>query len=183
MWGCDLAEVVPDLVCTAKGFSGGVLPMAATLASARIVDAFSGGRDRAFLYGHSYCGNPLGAAVAREVLAIYRDERIVDGVAERHARIEAAFTRMHEDPVSSRIVRSVRAIGGVGAADLRDASGGYAASTVGWRVYEEGLRRGAYLRPLGDVVYVTPALNIAPDDLDRLLAIVEDSVRTVASNV
>jgi adenosylmethionine-8-amino-7-oxononanoate aminotransferase len=83
--------------------------------------------------------------------------------------------------VSARIVRDVRAIGAIGAAELRDdASRGYVAR-VGWRVYEEALKRGAYLRPLGDVVYVTPPLNVPLDDLDRLLAIVQESVQAVAA--
>jgi adenosylmethionine-8-amino-7-oxononanoate aminotransferase len=179
MWGSDLAEVVPDLVCVAKGFIGGVLPMAATIARRRLVDGFSGGRARAFLYGHSFCGNPLGAAIAREVLAVYREEHVVAGVAERHARIRAAFDRLRSDPVASRIVRDVRSLGSIGAADLRGDGGGYVAS-IGWRVFDEARKRGAYLRPLGDVVYVAPSLVIPLDDLDRLLAIVEESVAAVA---
>jgi adenosylmethionine-8-amino-7-oxononanoate aminotransferase len=70
----------------------------------------------------------------------------------------------------------------IGAADLdgRDGAGhgGYL-GTLGWRVYDEARRRGAYLRPLGDTVYVTPPLNISDDDLDALLAIVTESVRAV----
>jgi len=182
MWGSDLAGVVPDLVCVAKGFTGGVLPMAATVARRRMLEGFSGGRSRAFLYGHSYCGHPLGAAVAREVLALYRDEPIVAGVAERHARIRAAFERLRQGPITSRIVRDVRALGSIGAADLRSDGGGYVAS-IGWRVYDEARKRGAYLRPLGDVVYVCPSLVIPLDDLDRLLAIVEESVHAVARSV
>jgi adenosylmethionine---8-amino-7-oxononanoate aminotransferase len=198
MWACDLAEVVPDLLCTAKGFTAGVLPMSATVTSQRVLDGFGGARSRAFLYGHSYCGNPLGAAVAREVLAIYRDERVLEGIPLRAARIRAAFERMAADPVSSRLVREVRALGMMGAAELRESPStrtpsevptiettgevdeGYTAS-VGWLVFDEAKARGASLRPLGNVVYVAPALNIALDDLDRLLAIVEDSVRAVAA--
>lgn len=200
MWASALAGVVPDILCTAKGFTGGVLPMAATVTSQRVLDAFSGGRDKAFLYGHSYCGNPLGAAVAREVLAIYREERVLEGVPERERAIQACFERLARDAVTSRIVLGVRARGCMGAADLRDdprlavdgpvptvettddLGGGYTAG-VGWRVYEEARRRGAYLRPLGDVVYVTPPLNIPMADLERLLGIVEDSVRAVAARL
>ena len=181
MWACDLAEIVPDLMCVAKGFTGGILPMAATLVRRSLLAAFDGGRERAFLYGHSFCGNPLGAAVAREVLAIYREDSIVAGVAARHDRIRSCFERLRDGPVTSRIVRDARAIGAIGAADLRDASSGYTAG-VGWRVYAEALRRGAYLRPLGDVVYVTPSLNVPLDELDRLLAVVEESVEAVAAH-
>lgn len=174
MWGADLAEVVADIMCVAKGFTGGAIPMAATVTSSRVLEAFNGGRKKAFLYGHSYCGNPLGAAVAREVLAIYRDQPIVAGVAERHARIAAVGERM-----KTPLLRDFRAIGCIGAFELRDSGAGYTAS-IGWRVYDQALRRGAYLRPLGNVVYVAPALNIPLDDLDRLLAIVAESILAVA---
>ncbi len=189
MWGCDLAEVVPDIMCIAKGFTGGVLPMAATITSQRILSAFNGGRARAFLYGHSYCGNPLGAAVAREVLAIYREEPIVAGVAERQRLIQAFGERVQGSP----IVREFRSIGAIGALDLRGDGRppvavptiettddlGYTAS-IGWQVYDEALKRGAYVRPLGNVVYVAPALNIPLADLARLLAVVEESIDAVA---
>ena len=62
MWACEAASVVPDLMCIAKGLTGGMLPMGATLATGRVFDAFLGAADRTFFYGHSYCGNPLGAA-------------------------------------------------------------------------------------------------------------------------
>jgi adenosylmethionine---8-amino-7-oxononanoate aminotransferase len=172
MWGADLAQVVPDLMCVAKGFTGGAIPMAATITSQRVLDAFNGGRKNAFLYGHSYCGNPLGAAVAREVLAIYRDEPIVTGVRARYDRISAFGDRL-----KSPLIRDFRAIGAIGAMELRDDSTGYTAS-IGWRVYDEALKRGAYLRPLGNVVYVAPALNIPLNDLDQLLAIVEESIES-----
>ncbi len=182
MWAFELAEIVPDIVCVAKGFTGGVLPMAATVACRSLLEAFSGGRSRSFLYGHSFCGNPLGAAIAREVLAIYREEPIVAGVAERHALIEAAFARLRDGAITSRLVRDVRAIGSIGAADLRDSTSGYTAG-IGWRVFQEARTRGAYLRPLGNVVYVAPALNIPLDDLRTLLGILEESVEAVARAV
>ena len=185
MWACDLAEISPDMMCVAKGFTGGMLPMAATLTTQKILAGFDGGRGRAFLYGHSYTGNALGAAVAREVLSIYREEAIVEGVAVRAAKIAACGERLREHP----LVRDVRARGAIGAFELRDVRGatssvpsaettddlGYTAS-IGWRVYDEAKKRGAYLRPLGNVVYVTPALNIPLPDLERLLAIVEESI-------
>lgn len=191
-WAFDHAGVAPDLLCIAKGFSGGLLPMGAVAASDRVFAGFLGGRDRAFLYGHSFCGNPLGAAVAREVLRVFDDERVLENIPERARRIEAAFRSLSTLPG----VAAVRTLGMIGALDLapgagrpRSASGdheeidvadlqgrGYLAQ-AGWRVYDEALRRGAYLRPLGSVVYTTPPLNIPLDDLDELLAILVDSVK------
>lgn len=175
MWASSLAGITPDILCIAKGFSGGMLPMAATLATERVFEGFFGDKSRAFFHGHSYTGNPLGAAIAREVLRIYRDERILEGVPERAAAIAAAFDRMKDLPR----VRGTRSLGMIGALDLDEADG-YLASG-GWRVYEAARRRGAYLRPLGNVVYIVPPINIAKGDLDELLAIVEASVREVVT--
>lgn len=174
-FACDLADVVPDLLCLAKALSGGMLPFAATLATERIFAGFGGSASRALYYGHSYCGNPLGAAVAREVLAVYRDEDVLGQVARKAPKVKAAFERMAE--TIPGIVRP-RAIGMVGAVDL--GSGGYLARG-GWRVYEAARRRGLYLRPMGDTVYIAPALNIPEAALDELLAGVEASLREVAT--
>jgi adenosylmethionine-8-amino-7-oxononanoate aminotransferase len=175
MWASDHAGVAPDLLCTAKGFSGGVLPMAATLATPRVYEGFLGGRERAFYYGHSFCGNPLGAAVACEVLRVYDDERVIEKSAPKAARIAAAFASLASLPGVER----TRALGMIGALDLRGGSG-YLAD-AGWRVYAEARKRGAYLRPLGSVIYVAPPLNIPDGDLERLLGIVAESVAVVAS--
>ncbi len=175
MWACEHAGITPDIMCIGKAFSA-YLPMAAVLASERVFAAFGGGRDRALLHGHTFCGNPLGATLAREVLAIYRDERVLEGVARKAPVIARAFERLAELPGVAR----VRSVGMIGAADLRAAQDGYLGD-VGWRVYDEARRRGAYLRPLGSTVYVCPPLNVDDADLARLLAILEESVRAVTS--
>lgn len=171
MWACDLAGVSPDLVCVAKGFTAGMLPMAATLATARVYDGFRGGTgsERALMHGHSFCGHPVGAAVAREVLAIYREERIVEGVGVRAQRIAEGFERIAQLPN----VRATRTLGIVGAADLGEL--GYH-GTRGRRVYEAALRRGLYARPLGNTVYVCPSLVIPLPELDDLLGRLHDAI-------
>jgi adenosylmethionine-8-amino-7-oxononanoate aminotransferase len=176
MWACEHAGIAPDLMCVGKAFAGYV-PMGAVLASERVFGAFLGGRDRAFLHGHTFCGNPLGAAMAREVLAVYRDERILERVTRSAPAIARAFEQIARLPGVER----VRSIGMIGAADLADRESGYMAG-VGWRVYEEARRRGAYLRPLGSTVYVCPPLTIEPAELEQLLSIVEASVRAVTSS-
>ncbi|MBS1104582.1 MAG: bioA [Deltaproteobacteria bacterium] len=173
MWACQHAGVVPDLLCTAKGFSGGMLPMAATLATERVFAGFLGGRERAFYYGHSFCGNPLGAAVALEVLRVYEEERVLERARPKAARIADAFSKLGALPGVAR----TRALGMIGALDLAG-DAGYLAD-AGWRVYEEARRRGAVLRPLGNVIYVAPPLNIDDAELDALLAIVSESVAAV----
>lgn len=174
MWACQHAGVAPDLLCTAKGFSGGMLPMAATLATRRVFEGFRGAPERAFFYGHSFCGNPLGAAVALEVLRVYEEEKVLAGALPRAARIARCFEGLGALPGVAR----TRALGMIGALDLAG-DAGYLAR-AGWRVFEEARRRGAYLRPLGNVVYVAPPLVIPDADLDELLGIVTESVAAVA---
>jgi adenosylmethionine-8-amino-7-oxononanoate aminotransferase len=176
MWASSHAGIAPDMMCVGKAFAS-LFPMGATLVSERVFDAFRGDAERAFYYGHTFCGNPLGAAVAREVLAVYRDERVLEQVAAKAPLITAAFERIAALPG----VSSVRSIGMIGAADLIDESGRGYLATRGWRVYDEARRRGAYLRPLGDTVYVCPPLTIDPKDLERLLAITEESIRAVVA--
>ena len=174
MWASSLAGVSPDILCVGKTFAGGILPMGATLVTDAVYDAFRGGKERSFYYGHTFCGHPLGAALAREVLAIFRDEDVLGQVARKQPLIHQAFQRLAEVPGVAR----VRSIGMIGAADLGGA--GYLGG-LGWQVYEEAKKRGAYLRPLGDTVYVSPPLTIDEAELVELLQILEDSVRAVGT--
>jgi adenosylmethionine-8-amino-7-oxononanoate aminotransferase len=169
LWAGEHAAVAPDLLCIAKGMTGGMLPLGATLTSERIFEGFLGGAERAFYYGHTFCGNPLGTAVAREVLRVYEDEQVLLRAKPKAARIAAAFEAMGSLPGVER----TRALGMVGALEL--GSGDYLTRS-GWRVYDEARARGVYLRPLGNVVYVTPSLVIPDGDLDELLGIVRASV-------
>jgi adenosylmethionine-8-amino-7-oxononanoate aminotransferase len=174
MWACEHAGITPDVLCVAKGFTAGMLPMAATLTTHEIFAAFLGDPSRAFLHGHTFCGNPLGARLAREVLAVYDDEHVIERARPKADAIRRAFAALGELPG----VENARSLGMVGALDL--GQGGYLGEG-GWRVYDEALRRGAYLRPLGSTVYVAPAINIPDADLEELLAIVEASVRAVVA--
>jgi len=172
MWACDHAGITPDLLCTAKGLSGGVLPFAATLATDRIYDGFRGDKSRALMHGHTFCGNPLGAAVAREVLAIYRDEDILRAAAPKAAKLAERTESMTEVPG----VTAPRSLGMCAAFEV--GAPGYM-GTIGWQISDAALELGAHLRPLGNTVYVIPPLNIENDDLDRLLDIVRESTERV----
>ncbi len=172
MWACEHAGLAPDILCTAKALGGGILPFAATLTTESVFESFSGGVDRALMHGHTFCGHALGARVAREVLAVYRDEAVL-ARAERNAPlVSRAFDAI------GRIagVTNPRSIGLVGAVDVGEAGYG---GRLGWEIFDAARERGAYLRPLGNVVYVVPPLTIERDDLDRLLYVVAASIDEV----
>lgn len=175
MWASEHAGITPDMLCVAKGFTGGMMPMAATLATRRIFEGFLGDSSRAFYYGHTFTGNPLGAAIALEVLQVYEEECVLERAAEKAQRIREAFAAFANLPG----VATTRSLGMIGVLEL--AGGKSYLERGGFRVYDEALRRGAYLRPMGNTVYITPALNIGDADLNELLGIVEESVRAVTS--
>jgi adenosylmethionine-8-amino-7-oxononanoate aminotransferase len=176
MWACDHAEAAPDLLCTAKGLSGGMLPFAATLATDRIYEGFRGDKNRALMHGHTFFGNPLGAAVAREVLAIYRDEDILQRARPQAAKLAEGIAAMAE--VAG--VSAPRSLGMCAAFDVGAA--GYM-GRVGWRISHAALELGAHLRPLGNTVYVVPPLNIESADLGLLLEIVRESTERVLRSI
>ncbi len=175
MWACEHAGITPDLLCTAKGLSGGMLPFAATLATDRVYDAFRGDKQRALMHGHTFCGNPLGAAAALAVLSIYRDGRILEAARPKARMIERAVHGMTDIPG----VTHPRALGMCGAFEVGES--GYMGQ-VGWTISDVALELGAHLRPLGNTVYVVPPLNIEDEDLARLLRIVRTATERVLRN-
>jgi adenosylmethionine-8-amino-7-oxononanoate aminotransferase len=172
MWACDLAGISPDLLCSAKGLTGGMLPFSATLATERIYEGFRGDTYRALMHGHTFCGNPMGAAVAREVLAIYRDENVLEAAAPKATRIAEAVAALGSIPGVSH----PRSLGMIGAIDVGEA--GYMGK-IGWQISDVALELGAHLRPLGNTVYVVPPLNVDDDDLETLLRILRESTERV----
>lgn len=174
MWACEHAGVVPDLLCTAKGLSGGLLPFAATLATDAVYDGFRGGMGRAFLHGHTFTGNPLGCAVALEVLRVFEEERVLEGLPTRTAILRAGFERLqrHEG------VRNARALGMVAAVDL--GRGSYLSDDRGWKVHAAAKKRGVLLRPLGDVIYAVPPLNVDESELTIFLETLDDALEEVS---
>jgi adenosylmethionine-8-amino-7-oxononanoate aminotransferase len=172
MFACERAAVVPDLMCVAKGLTGGFLPLAATFATDRLHDAFIGGdRSRAFFHGHSYTANPIACAAANASLRIFETEPVF----ERIAAIEKVhMARLHAFAAHPGVA-DVRHIGTVAAIELEVPDAGYL-SSLRPRLYEYFLKRGVLLRPLGNVVYILPPYVITPDQLNFVYDVIHDSL-------
>lgn len=175
MWAVERARVEPDILCTAKGFSGGVMPFAATVASDRVFSGFDGDKTRALMHGHTFCGNPLGAAVALEVLRIFEDEDVLAQLEPKSRILSRGMARA----TSLAPVKDVRVLGMVAACEVGDPCG--YGGTLGWEVYREALARGLYARPLGNTVYLTPPLNAPDGDLSRMVDVLVESIAAVAT--
>jgi adenosylmethionine-8-amino-7-oxononanoate aminotransferase len=179
MFACEQAGITPDLLCVAKGLSGGYLPLAATLATEDVFAAFLAPYDafRAFFHGHTFTGNPLACAVALASLGVFRSERTLERLAPIIARLEA---RLAADVMPLAHVGDVRQCGvmvGIELVAERAARTPYpAAARVGQRVVRTARARGVVIRPLGNTIVLMPPLAIAPDDLDRLVDVTRAAI-------
>jgi adenosylmethionine---8-amino-7-oxononanoate aminotransferase len=161
MFACELAGIVPDILCLSKGLTGGVLPMGATVSSGAIHAAFvSTDRLRTFYHGHSYTGNPIAAAAGVASLGIFDSEPVFDRIATISRIHCQRLAAIKEHPA----VAEVRSIGTMGAVELRADDAGYF-SKLKPKLYKFFLDSGVLLRPLGNVIYVLPPYAITGDEL------------------
>jgi adenosylmethionine---8-amino-7-oxononanoate aminotransferase len=172
MFACDHEAVTPDLLCLGKGLTGGYLPLAATLATEPIYEGFLGRFDefRTFFHGHTFTGNPLACAAAIATLETFERERTMDFLGPKIALL----SRLLEHRVAKLPgVVEVRQRGMMVGIELAQITG---AERLGHRVTLAARRRGAVIRPLGDVMVLMPALSISEHDLRRLVAITASAI-------
>jgi adenosylmethionine-8-amino-7-oxononanoate aminotransferase len=172
--------VLPDFAVLSKGLTAGFLPLSAVLTTDAIYRLFDGdwGERRAFLHSNTYTGHALGVAAALGALDAYAAEDVAARALLSGARVRAALG----DLVAARsTLTGLRGLGMVAAVDLRAPGGALLdpAHRTGYRVYREAVARGALLRPIGDTLYLFPPLNTPAGDLDRMVAILADSVDAV----
>jgi adenosylmethionine---8-amino-7-oxononanoate aminotransferase len=171
MFACEHERVAPDLLCLAKGLTGGYLPLAATLTTERIYEGFLGEFEefRTFFHGHTYTGNPLACAAALASLDVFQEERTLERLGPK---IEL-LGRLLEPVASLPAVREVRRRGFMVGIELEARP---IELRMGHRVTLEARRRGAIIRPLGDVVVLMPPLAISDEDIRRLVEITAEAI-------
>ncbi len=161
---CEQAGVVPDLLCLAKGLTGGSMPLAVTMASAAIYDAhWSTDRTKTFYHSSSYTANPIACAAALANLAVWRDEPVMERIATLAARQAEGLAML------ARVagITSPRQCGTVIAVDYAAAGAGYL-SEIGPRLTAYFREQDVLLRPLGNTAYVMPPYCISAEDLARV---------------
>jgi adenosylmethionine-8-amino-7-oxononanoate aminotransferase len=172
MFACQHEDVAPDLMCVGKGITGGYLPLAATLTSERIYDGFLGAADeqRTFFHGHTYTGNPLACAAAIATLEVFEREGTLEAL---QPKIELLTRLLAQRVAILPGVAEVRQRGFMVGIQLVEQP---ASDRLGHQVTLAARRRGAVIRPLGDVVVLMPPLAISEADLRRLVAITAASI-------
>jgi adenosylmethionine-8-amino-7-oxononanoate aminotransferase len=168
LWAFQQAGVAPDLICAAKTLTGGMMPLAVTLASPQIVEAFATpDREKTFFHGHSFTAHPLACTVA---CANWR-ELMTGGWQSDVCRIEQVW-RNRLAPLSRHAgVKEVRIRGTIAAVEM-ESHGGYLAD-VGRQMRQSCLNEGVLLRPLGNVLYAMPPLRTSTASLHRIASAIE----------
>ena len=161
---CEQAQVTPDILCLAKGITGGSMPLAVTLASSAIYDAhYSPDRRKTFFHSSSYTANPIACAAALANLDVWDEE----AVATKIVRLSQWQRELGESLRNDPRFTDVRFCGTIAAFDLKVADEGYLAS-IGPKLYDFFLSRGLLLRPLGNTIYIMPPYCITRDELASL---------------
>jgi adenosylmethionine---8-amino-7-oxononanoate aminotransferase len=161
---CEQAGVVPDLLCLAKGITGGSMPLAVTLASEPIYDAhWSTDRARMFYHSSSYTANPIACAAALANLEVWREEPVAERIAVLAERQTEGLARLARVPG----VINPRQCGTIIALDYEGGGEGYLAD-LGPRLLAFFRERDLLVRPLGNTAYVMPPYCIEAEDLMRI---------------
>ena len=168
---CEQAGIVPDILCLAKGLTGGALPLAVTMASEPVFQAhYSTDRARMFFHSSSYTANPIACAAALANLAIWREEPVAGRVADLGRRQGERLKAL----ASHADIRNPRRTGTIAAFDIAG-DGGYLDAAAP-RLMRHFREHDVLLRPLGNTIYVMPPYCIEDEDLARVYALISQAI-------
>jgi adenosylmethionine---8-amino-7-oxononanoate aminotransferase len=174
---CAEYDLKPDFLCLSKGITSGYLPLSATLTSDEVYSAFYGDhRDlKLFIHSHSYSANPLACAVANETLNMLTENNFLETLKPKISAIKECGKQFNG------IAADFRQTGMIAALELveKNKERYPFEKRVGHQVYLEGLKRGLFMRPLGDVVYFIPPLVITEEEIDVMLSTARECINAV----
>ncbi|RJY10067.1 adenosylmethionine--8-amino-7-oxononanoate transaminase [Aurantiacibacter aquimixticola] len=172
---CEQAGVVPDILCLAKGLTGGSMPLAVTMATAPIYDAhYSTDRAKMFFHSSSFTANPIACAAANANLAIWREEPVMERIATLAEAEAIGFAKLAE----RHSLTNLRQCGTIIAADVVVPDEGYL-SEIGPRLKAGFFARDILLRPLGNTVYLMPPYSITDAELVRVFSAIDETLAEV----
>lgn len=179
LFACEQENVIPDFLCLAKGLTGGLLPLAATLTTENIFSAFLGEfeEQKTFYYGHSYTGNALGCAAALASLDVFRDESVLEKLQPKIALMRKLLQELGDNPS----VHEIRQCGFIAGIEVRDPSGAafpWQARTGG-RICEAARAHGLLTRPVLDTIVLMPPLCTDERQLEKAVSAIGQAIREV----
>jgi len=178
MFACEHEGVTPDLLCLAKGITGGYLPLAATLATDEIYQGFLGEYQefKTFFHGHTYSGNPLAAAAGLASLDIFVRDRVLEGLSPKIELLSRRLAEMAAHPHIGDIRQRGLMVGIELVRDKEKREPFPPARRTGHRVILAARKLGAILRPLGDTIVLMPPLCITLEELETLAQITYEAI-------
>lgn len=184
MFACQNENVMPDIMCLGKGLTAGYLPLAATLATDRVEQAFTGEvhQHRTLYHGHTFTGNPLASAVAIKSLELFEENKLLADI-NRKAKHVAEKLNVLRDPERFPTVGDVRQKGLMIGIELvppgtEPGTGFDPSRKIGQQVCAAAREQGVFVRPLGNVVVIMPPLAIPDTELDLLIDTVIESIES-----
>ncbi|MEK6813384.1 MAG: adenosylmethionine--8-amino-7-oxononanoate transaminase [Nitrospirota bacterium] len=182
MFACEKAGVSPDLMALAKGITGGYLPLAATLATEEVYESFKGRHEefRTFFHGHTYTANPLACASAVASLDVFEEEKTIERLQPKIARLRKRLARLREIAIVGDIRQEGMMVGIELVKNRRTKTPHPPKERIGHRVILDARKRGVILRPLGNVIVLMPPLSITPREIDRLVDVTIESIAAVS---
>jgi adenosylmethionine-8-amino-7-oxononanoate aminotransferase len=178
MFACEHELVVPDFLCLSKGITGGYMPLAATITTDEVYNAFLGEyRElKTFFHGHSYTGNPLACTVALACLDLFEKENLIKKL-QRKIKILETWLRGILNLHHVGDVRNVGLMAGVELVRNKKTKEPYKLEEkIGWHVALHARDQGVIVRPLGNVLIIMPPLSISEHNLKQLLKILKKSI-------
>ncbi len=181
MFACDHEKVSPDFLCLAKGITGGYLPLAATLTTAKVYKAFLGKYQdlKTFFHGHTYTGNQLGCAAAIASLALFRKERTLQRMAKKIEILRKGLSEISHLSHVGEVRQKGFMVGIELVRDKRSREPFTLEEKMGWKVCDRAREKGLLIRPRGNVVVLMPPLSISQQELAKIIKITGDSIKDV----
>lgn len=181
MFACEHEGVVPDFIALAKGLTGGTMPLAATLTTERVFDAFLGdyAEMKTLFYGHSYCGNPLGCAAALASLEVFDEERTLENLQPKIRLFGELLCRLTAEPQ----VSDIRQCGFVAGIDVVRADGSPYPwqEQTGAKICFAARKHGLLTRPIRDTIVLMPPLCFSEDELAQAIDALRLAIREVGA--
>ena len=161
-------KLKPDVICLAKGLTGGTLPLSATVFREGIFEAFlDPTKERAFLHGHSFTANPIACAAANASLTLMESPEF----QKELSRISEKTSQCLKVIEKNERVKSTRQLGTIGVVEMHGGGGYFAAAKKD--LTQEAIKHGVLLRPLGNVLYAMPPLSTTNEQLEKIYKVLE----------
>ena len=185
MFACEHESITPDLMAVAKGLTGGYLPLAATLTTEKIYEAFLGDYEewKTFFHGHSYTGNPIGCAAALANLEIFKKEGTLKKLKKKIKLLSRLLKPLGNEPIVGDIRQCGFMVGIELVKNQKLKTPFPLTNRIGHQVAKECQRRDLLIRPIGNVLVLLPPLCVDSKQLRRMIDILHKSIKAVTHDL